>query len=84
MGKTMFRAFLIKYAEIAIKGKNRYMFVNSTNDEKQINCALRETGNAKLYSPLENENKPFTSCPDKAGTRYNFTLGGYEVLIITE
>jgi thiamine biosynthesis protein ThiI len=26
MGKTMFRAFLIKYAEIAIKGKNRYMF----------------------------------------------------------
>ena len=26
MGNTIFRAFLIKYAEIAIKGKNRYMF----------------------------------------------------------
>ena len=26
MEKTMFRAFLIKYGEIAIKGKNRYMF----------------------------------------------------------
>ena len=26
MEKTIFRAFLIKYAEIAIKGKNRYMF----------------------------------------------------------
>ena len=26
MEKTMFKAFLIKYAEIAIKGKNRYMF----------------------------------------------------------
>ncbi|MBR5583212.1 MAG: tRNA 4-thiouridine(8) synthase ThiI, partial [Lachnospiraceae bacterium] len=26
MEKSLFRAFLIKYAEIAIKGKNRYMF----------------------------------------------------------
>ena len=26
MEKTVFRAFLIKYGEIAIKGKNRYMF----------------------------------------------------------
>ena len=26
MENTMFRAFLIKYGEIAIKGKNRYMF----------------------------------------------------------
>ena len=67
-----------------IGGKNRYMFVNSTNEEKHINCALRDTGNAKLYSPLENENKPFASYPDKSGTRYEFTLGGYEVLIITE
>jgi hypothetical protein len=67
-----------------IGGKNRYMFVNSTNEPKSINCALRNTGKAKLYSPLDGEDKPCTTCPDKAGTRYNFTLGGYEVLIVTE
>lgn len=67
-----------------IGGKNRYMFVNSTNEPININCALRNTGKAKLYSPLDGEDKPCTTCPDKAGTRYNFTLGGYEVLIVTE
>ena len=35
----MYKAFLIKYAEIAIKGKNRYMFEDAL--VKQINRALR-------------------------------------------
>lgn len=36
----MFRAFLVKYAEIGIKGKNRYIFENALRD--QIKFALRE------------------------------------------
>lgn len=36
----MFRAFLIKYAEIGIKGKNRYLFENALRD--QIKFALKD------------------------------------------
>ncbi len=36
----MFQAFLIKYAEIAIKGKNRYLFEDAL--VRQINRALRK------------------------------------------
>jgi hypothetical protein len=64
--------------------KHRYMFVNSTNQPININCALKKTGNARLFSPLEGENKSFRSYPDKSGTRYEFTLGAYDVLIVTE
>ena len=35
----MYKAFLIKYAEIAIKGKNRYLFEDAL--VKQIRYALR-------------------------------------------
>ena len=68
----------------SVGGKNRYMFVNSQNEAKAINCALKNTGSARLYSPLDRADKPLKSCPDKSGTRYEFTLGAYEVLIITE
>ena len=37
-GKGMFKAFLIKYAEIGIKGKNRFIFENALRD--QIKFAL--------------------------------------------
>lgn len=36
----MFKAFLIKYAEIGIKGKNRYLFENALRD--QIKYALKD------------------------------------------
>ena len=36
----MFQAFLIKYAEIGIKGKNRFIFENALKD--QIAFALKE------------------------------------------
>ena len=36
----MFKAFLIKYAEIGIKGKNRYIFENALRD--QIKFALKD------------------------------------------
>lgn len=35
----MFKAFLIKYAEIGVKGKNRYLFEDAL--VKQIRCALK-------------------------------------------
>ncbi len=38
--QNMFKAFLIKYAEIGIKGKNRYIFENALRD--QIKYALKE------------------------------------------
>ena len=37
----IFHAFLIKYAEIAIKGKNRYLFEDAL--VKQMNIALRKS-----------------------------------------
>lgn len=43
-----YQAFLIKYAEIAIKGKNRYLFEDAL--VHQINCALRRAEGAfKVY-----------------------------------
>ena len=36
---VMFRAFLIKYAEIGVKGKNRYLFENAL--VQQIKYALK-------------------------------------------
>ena len=36
----MYKAFLIKYAEIAIKGKNRYLFKDAL--VSQINHALKK------------------------------------------
>ncbi len=39
MGRTMYHSFLIKYAEIATKGKNRYLFEDAL--VKQIRRALK-------------------------------------------
>lgn len=39
-GSTMFTAFLIKYAEIGVKGKNRYLFENAL--VQQIKYALKK------------------------------------------
>ena len=33
----MYKAFLIKYAEIGIKGKNRYVFENALRDQIKFN-----------------------------------------------
>ncbi len=68
----------------SVGGKNRYMFVNSRAESANVNCALKNTGNPNLYSPLEGENRPCKRYPDKSGTRFEFTLGAYDVLIITE
>lgn len=55
----MFKAFLIKYAEIGIKGKNRFIFENALRD--QIKFALKELGN--FYVSKE-QGRIFVECPD--------------------
>lgn len=67
-----------------VNGTNRYMFVNSNASPIQINCVLNNIGNAKLYSPLDDRIKDVAMSPDKSGTRFEFTLNGYEVLLVTE
>ena len=47
----IFHAFLIKYAEIAIKGKNRYIFEDAL--VKQMNIAL---------SKIEGKNREESMC----------------------
>ena len=42
----IFHAFLIKYAEIAIKGKNRYIFEDAL--VKQMNIALSKVEGKNL------------------------------------
>lgn len=67
-----------------IGGKNRYLFVNTSNEPINISAVLKNTGNSRLYCPLEDANKEHRHFPDKAGTKYEFTIGAYEVLIVTE
>ena len=43
----IFHAFLIKYAEIAIKGKNRYMFEDAL--VHQMNIALSNSSESVRY-----------------------------------
>ncbi|BCN31720.1 tRNA uracil 4-sulfurtransferase ThiI [Anaeromicropila herbilytica] len=55
----MFKAFLIKYAEIGIKGKNRYIFENALRD--QIKYALKEVGN---FNVIKEQGRIFVECPE--------------------
>ena len=51
----IFHAFLIKYAEIAIKGKNRYIFEDAL--VKQMNIAL-----SKIEGEFERKNREESMC----------------------
>ena len=57
----MVKAFLIKYSEIGIKGKNRYIFENALRDrvvEKLRNCEgkfLVERENGRIYVEAEGD-----------------------------
>lgn len=55
----MYKAFLIKYAEIGIKGKNRYLFENALKD--QIKNALRDLGN---FSVTKEQGRIYVECPE--------------------
>ena len=57
----MVKAFLIKYSEIGIKGKNRYMFEDALRDrvkEKLEKCEgefLVERENGRIYVEAKSE-----------------------------
>ncbi|MHB8129693.1 MAG: tRNA uracil 4-sulfurtransferase ThiI [Mobilitalea sp.] len=55
----MFKAFLIKYAEIGLKGNNRFIFENALRD--RIKEALKPLGN---YEVSKEQGRIFVECPD--------------------
>ncbi|TAH68023.1 MAG: tRNA 4-thiouridine(8) synthase ThiI [Anaerolineaceae bacterium] len=54
----MFKAFLIKYAEIGLKGNNRYLFENALRD--RIAGVLKPLGK---YSVSKEQGRVFIECP---------------------
>ncbi len=55
----MYKAFLIKYSEIGLKGKNRYLFENALKD--QIKNNLKDLGN---YLVTKEQGRIYIECPD--------------------
>lgn len=55
----MFKAFLIKYAEIGLKGKNRYLFENALCD--RIAQVLKPLGDYNIY---KEQGRVFVNCPE--------------------
>ena len=64
----MYKAFLIKYSEIGIKGKNRYIFENALRDQIKFN--LRKLGN---YQVSKEQGRIFIECPEEYD--YDETVG---------
>ena len=67
-----------------VNGKYRYLFVNSKSEPIDVSCILANAGNARLYSPLDDTYKPVKITGDEASAKFEFNLGAYEVLIVTE
>jgi tRNA uracil 4-sulfurtransferase len=59
MEARMFKAFLVKYAEIGLKGNNRYIFENALRD--RIKEALTPFGD---YVVSKEQGRIFVECPD--------------------
>lgn len=55
----MFKAFLIKYAEIGLKGNNRYIFENALRD--RISDALKPLGE---FVVTKEQGRVFVECPE--------------------
>ncbi len=55
----MYKAFLLKYAEIGLKGRNRHVFENALRDQVQFN--LNKLGK---YQVLREQGRIFVECPD--------------------
>lgn len=64
----MFKAFLIKYAEIGIKGKNRFMFENALRDQIKFSLSQLEGH----YEVSKEQGRIFIECPD--GYDYDETV----------
>ena len=57
----IFHAFLIKYAEIAIKGKNRYLFEDAL--VKQMNIALSKVEGE--FEVKKEQGRIYVFCPEE-------------------
>lgn len=55
----IYKAFLLKYAEIGLKGKNRYVFENALRDQVQFN--LDKIGK---YHVTREQGRIFVECPE--------------------
>ncbi len=55
----MYKAFLIKYAEIGLKGKNRHVFENALKDQIRFN--LNKLGD---FVVTREQGRVFVECPD--------------------
>ncbi len=67
----MFKAFLIKYAEIGLKGNNRYLFENALRD--RVKEALKPLGE---YLVSKEQGRVFVECPD--GYDYDETVSAIQ------
>lgn len=67
----MYKAFLIKYAEIGLKGKNRYVFENALRDQIRFN--LSKLGE---YQVSKEQGRIFIECPD--GFDYEETVAALQ------
>ncbi len=56
----MYKAFLLKYAEIGLKGKNRNVFENALRDQVQTTLARIGT-----YHVAREQGRIFVECPDE-------------------
>lgn len=56
----MYKAFLIKYAEIGIKGKNRFMFENALRDQIKFSLSKLEGH----YNVSKEQGRIFIECPE--------------------
>jgi len=70
--ENMYKAFLVKYAEIAIKGKNRYIFENML--KSNIRVALNKLGSG--YQISKEQGRVFIECPD--GFDYEDTVNALQ------
>jgi thiamine biosynthesis protein ThiI len=59
LGVKVFKAFLVKYAEIGLKGNNRYLFENALRD--RIDGVLRPLGD---YHVSKEQGRIFVECPE--------------------
>ena len=57
----MFKAFLVKYAEIGIKGKNRYLFEDAL--VKQMKLALEPVEGE--FTVTKEQGRVYVFCPEK-------------------
>ncbi len=60
----MFKAFLIKYAEIGLKGNNRYIFENALRDRVKEALKSLETTTCGEYTVSKEQGRIFVECPE--------------------